>query len=64
MLKSHVDERGRQVSSVKHMVGGEGKPVAGSLEDPEMKWTTSLIFTSPVPDSAWDPQCTAHSQVV
>ena len=49
MLKSQVEDRGRQGSSVKYMAGGEGNPVAGNLDDPEKKWTTSLIFTSPVP---------------
>ena len=37
MLKSQVDGLGRHNSSVKQIVGGEGKPVAGSLEDPVKK---------------------------
>ena len=35
ILRSHVDARGRQVSSVKQIVGGEGNPVAGILDEPE-----------------------------
>ena len=47
MPKSQVDDMGRQDSSVKHIVGGEGNPVVGSLDDPVKKCTTSWIFTSP-----------------
>ena len=33
--RSHVDARGSQVSSVEQIVGGEGNPVAGILDEPK-----------------------------
>lgn len=48
MLKSQVDDFGRHLSFVKYIDGCDEKPVAGSFDDPEKKWRTSLIFTSPL----------------